>query len=244
MRGRLLDFTLPDPFQNVAMEEVLFRKQAVPVIRIWENQRSVIIGRAQLAHLETNLGMCQRISVPVVRRFSAGGAVYNGPGNVNWTFLKPRGEERLFDAKGVFSAFAGIVVKALLSCSVEAWYEPPNSIVNGSGKVSGMAAYVSSSGVLCHGTLLTDADLGEVEALTAPAPGIAERKYPRSRHVAVANCGIGKREFADALVDASGTDCAPDSPSDDEIELLATLVATRYSKERWNLGDPFGSDDL
>jgi len=102
--------TLGDPFSNLALEEVLFLGLRVSTLRIWSNQKSVIIGRAQLAEFETNLEYCRGAGIPIVRRFTAGGAVYNGPGNLNWSFFVPREENGmgsdLGDANRVFAAFA------------------------------------------------------------------------------------------------------------------------------------------
>lgn len=247
MRGRFLDCTLPDAFSNLALEEALFRTLKVPVLRVWDNQRSVVIGRAQLASIETDLDFCRENSVPVVRRFTAGGAVYNGPGNVNWSFLEPyaqdSGRGRVFDVRGVFAAFARVVVRALAECSADCRFEPPNRIVNDKGKVSGMAAYVSSAGAICHGTLLTDADLSEVEALTKPSQARVDGRYARSTDVRVANCGVDRGRFVDALLKAVDGDFVPDSPSEEEVAEASRLLADRYSREEWNLGDPFRLDD-
>lgn len=249
MKGRLLDCTLGDPFSNVALEEALFRLLKVPVLRVWENQRSVVIGRAQLAWTETDLGYCKERSIPVVRRFTAGGAVYNGPGNVNWSFLVPKkrrlGETgRIFDAKSVFSAFAGILARALEECSVNCRYDPPNRVVTDEGKISGMAAYISSEGVICHGTLLVDADLAEVEKLTTPKMVSLESRYPRSKSAKVANSGADKSKLVSALVDASDEEYAPDSLTSAEQSLTSRLVGQKYSREEWNEGDPFSLDYL
>lgn len=248
MKGRLLDCTLGDPFSNVALEEALFRLLKAPVLRLWQNQKSVVIGRGQLAWAETDLAYCKEGSVPVVRRFTAGGAVYNGPGNMNWSFLIPRdGSDsagKIFDAKQVFAAFAGTVMKALAECSVDCAYDPPNRIRNESGKICGMAAYISKDGVICHGTLLVDADLGEVERLTTPRSDKVEGRYPRSRPAKVANCGVEPKRLGMALARASGFDPSPETLSGEEEALAARLVGERYSKDRWNLGDPFSLDDL
>jgi lipoate-protein ligase A len=248
MRGRLLECTLQDPYSNVALEEALFRRLEGPVLRVWENQRCVVIGRAQLAAMETDLSACRERAVPVVRRFTAGGAVYHGPGNVNWSFLQPRseqgGEGRVFDAKGVFSSFAARVVGALADCSVECRFEPPNSIVNERGKISGMAAYVSTAGTICHGTLLVDADLEEVGALTKPSPVLAERRYPRSSYVKVANSGVDKKSFVKALSTRGQSEYVPGALTQEETSEASRLVSERYSREEWNLGDPFALDDL
>ncbi len=76
---------------------------------------------------------------------------------------------------------ADLVVEAAASCGVRAWLEEPNRILSADGKVSGMAAYLSRDGLLCHGTLLLDADLEEAAALTQPSGVELERRYTRSR---------------------------------------------------------------
>lgn len=248
MQGRLLDCTLGDPFSNVALEEALFRLLKVPVLRVWQNQKSVVIGRGQLAWAETDPSYCEERSIPVVRRFTAGGAVYNGPGNVNWSFLAPRnqsdGAGKIFDAKRVFAAFADIVVKALEECSVDCAYDPPNRIMNEDGKICGMAAYISSEGVICHGTLLVDADLEEVERLTTPNSAELERRYPRSRFAKVANCKADPGKLRMALARASGFGHSPGPLSWEEKALAAKLLREKYSRNEWNLGDPFSLDDF
>jgi len=248
VRGRLLDLTLQDPYSNVALEEALFRRLNEPVLRVWDNQRSVVIGRAQLAALETDLQLCRKRAVPIVRRFTAGGAVYHGPGNLNWSFLEPRSKSqeggRVFDAKNVFLSFAATVVNALTDCSVDCIFEPPNKIVTAEGKISGMAAYLSNEGVICHGTLLISADLAEVEALTRPSTAPAERRYPRSKGAEVANCGVDRARFVEALAARrNGTYSSGDLTQEEKSE-TARLVAEKYRREEWNLGDPFALDDL
>ncbi len=242
MPGRLLDCTLADPYANVALEEALFRLMRGPVLRVWENQKSVVIGRAQRAEYETDLPLCRERSIPVVRRFTAGGAVYNGPGNINWSLVRPRdagGGRRLFDAKGIFAEAGSLVVEALGDCGVEAAFEPPNSVLLTGGKVSGMAAYVSSDGFICHGTLLCDADLGELRSLTTPSAARTERRYTRSRDVKVANCHARKEEFVAGLASALGGAYRSGVLTGEETELAARFVSERYGEEAWNLGDPF-----
>ncbi|MDV3277731.1 MAG: lipoate--protein ligase family protein [Nitrososphaerales archaeon] len=249
MKGRLLDVTLGDPYSNLAAEEAIFRLMRVPTVRVWTNQKSVVIGRAQLASMETDMAYCAERGFPVVRRFTAGGAVYNGPGNVNWSFFAPKGARGSrvaysADAKGVFRTFAGIVADALSACWVSASFQPPNRIVTEKGKVSGMAAYITSSGAVCHGTLLMNADVDEVERLTRPREAKVERKYPRSNFARVANSGVGRDGFVKALLDAADFDHEDDTLSREEEDSVARLLAEKYGTERWNLGDPFSLDYL
>lgn len=248
MVGRFLEVTLGDPFSNLALEEVLFKGLRAPTLRVWNNQKSVVIGRAQLAKFETDLTYCHVKSIPIVRRFTAGGAVYNGPGNLNWSFLVPREEEGmgldLDNANKVFAAFAAPVVRALLACGVDCSFKPPNSIFDSHGKISGMAAYISKRAVLCHGTLLVDADLEEVQNLTRPSPKELLRRYPRSAVAALSNCSANTCEFVSKLRETSVYELEEDRLTASELEAALDLTASKYADDEWNLGDPFSLDDL
>lgn len=248
MVGRFLDVTLGDPFSNLALEEVLFMELRVPTLRVWSNQKSVIIGRAQLAKSETDLAYCRRRGIPVVRRFTAGGAVYNGPGNLNWSFLFPREEDgsgsEFGDANRVFASFAALVVGALRACHIDCEFKAPNGIFDRHGKISGMAAYISRKGVLCHGTLLVDADLEEAGSLTRPSTEALMPRYPRSRVATLSNCGVETRDFASKLTELSGFGLEQDRLTMTESEAALELAASKYTDDAWNLGDPFSLDNL
>jgi lipoate---protein ligase len=238
VKGRLLETVLEDPYSNVALEEALFAEMKQPVLRIWENKKAVVIGRAQKAELETDLSYCSNHSIPVVRRMTGGGAVYHGPGNLNWSFFVPRQEGVGLDAKGVFTSFAGILVRALAGCGLDCSFVPPNSVADARGKVSGMAAFLSRAGVLCHGTLLLSADLEEAERLTRPRPVTVERKYTRSRFVPMSNCGVKGEVFVEQLAAATGYQLRRDGLTEDERQRTSMLLE-KYRSDGWNLGDPF-----
>jgi lipoate---protein ligase len=248
--GRVTD----GPAANLALEEALFLRNVRGfVVRIWENGESVIIGRAQLARFETDIEYCQANAVPIVRRFTAGGAVYNGPGNLNWSLFISRALDSgpqlryLSDPHAIFRSASKPLLAALATLGVDARLDPPNSILTEGGKVSGMAAYVSRTGILCHGTLLVAADLGRVKALTTPSPDILERRYTRSRDVRTANVGVDIdsfiHSFVGAVADESRLEFNEAAPDEQEMGLSRELLATRYSDASWNLGDPFGSSD-
>jgi len=245
LKGRLLDLVLEDPYCNLALEEGLFLESELPTLRVWENQKSVVIGRAQLAEYETDLEYCQRWSIPVVRRMSAGGAVFNGQGNLNWSFFVPRnGREpgAMSDAKSVFTSFAAMVNGALRKCGVKCQFVPPNTLVDDNGKICGMSAYISKEATLCHGTLLIDADLEEVQRLTRPSTAEIGKRYPRSRFAMVSNCGVRRSDFVSGLAGSwVGFEEGEWTPA--ERKTWSRLVG-KYRSDEWNLGDPFGRKDL
>lgn len=245
MKGRLLDLVLEDPYSNLALEEGLFIEAKTPTLRVWENQKSVVIGRAQLAKYETDLEYCRRRSIPVVRRMTAGGAVFNGPGNLNWSFFVPRNGGSpgpMGDAKSVFNSFAALVNQALRKCGVMSEFVPPNTLAEKGGKICGMAAYLSKETVLCHGTLLIDADLQEVQMLTSPSATKIARRYPRSRFADISNCGVKRSDFVSELA-GSWVGFEKDEWRAAEKKTWSRLV-DKYRSVEWNLGDPFGGKNL
>jgi len=247
LEGRFITEVLGEPHADFALEEALLRLVKTVTIRVWRNSRAVIIGRAQLAELETDLEYCNSRRIPIVRRLTAGGAVYNGPGNVNWSFFLPGsfGSDGIRFTRNppeVFGMISSVITKTLEKSGIRSWFEPPSGIVNLEGKICGMAAYISKDALLCHGTLLTHADLGEVSRLTTPVSRAAEKKYVRSKFANVANTGIRYETFAKSLQEVmkeGGILCAPGRLSREEIELGEKLLTERYSTDEWNLGDPF-----
>lgn len=236
------------PEENLAMEEALFLNNDGFTVRVWENRESVIIGRAQLAAFETDVDYCRRHGVPIVRRFTAGGAVYNGPGNVNWSLFVGRGVASgslRYESSphAIFRGSSAPLLSALDSCGVRARLDPPNSILTDEGKVSGMAAYVSRRGFLCHGTLLLGADLARVKALTTPSREPLQRRYTRSRDVKTANAHLDVdsfiRTFVRTLAEETKLVLSAGFPQERERELARELLSSRYGDEAWNLGDPF-----
>lgn len=237
-----------DPAANLAMEEAIFLANQGFVARVWENRESVIIGRAQVARFETDLALCAAEGIPVVRRFTAGGAVYNGPGNLNWSLFVSRsiqsGALRYESSPhAVFRRASAPVIAALTACGVDAMLAPPNSIMTPEGKISGMAAYVSRAGFVCHGTLLVAADLARLKALTTPSPERLERRYARSRDVRTANSHVVAdsfiRTFVRTLADETNLTMVRGEPDGRERTLADQLLSSKYRGQGWTFGDPF-----
>jgi len=248
LEGRFLSVRAADPYADFALEEAIFRELKRVTARVWRNSLSVIIGRAQLARLETDLAYCTTEGIPVVRRFTAGGAVYNGPGNINWSIFIPawfdsNGLAFERDPRGVFRLASVIVARALRNCGVESRFDPPNRIVNEEGKTCGMAAYISNSGLLCHGTLLASADLVEVARVTTPVREVAEKRYVRSNPAKMANTWVTyetfQREMKAVLEESGGCRFEASQPSTGELEMAKMLHDEKYGRAEWNLGDPF-----
>jgi lipoate-protein ligase A len=81
-----------DPAWNLALDEALARAgEPLPVLRIWQNAPSVILGRFQDVSQAVDLTACARDGVRVVRRATGGGAVYTEAGTLNVTLIRSTG---------------------------------------------------------------------------------------------------------------------------------------------------------
>ena len=78
------------PAVQLALEEALVRAvPPAPVLRIWQNEASVVLGRGQRLEREVNVAACAAAGIPVLRRASGGGTVFHDLGNLNITMAVP-----------------------------------------------------------------------------------------------------------------------------------------------------------
>ena len=161
MKWRLLKGPWTDPHRNLVLEEAILSLtdagKSPWTLRLWMNDRSVVVGVNQNLS-DVKIGYCLENGIPVLRRVTGGGTVYQDLRNLNWSVFAPRDMVGC-NVSSIYRTLSKPVVEAVRSLGAEAVYTPPNSIRVEGYKVSGMAAYVKRNVVLCHGTLLLDSDL-------------------------------------------------------------------------------------
>lgn len=153
--------TSHDPFYNLAVENWLFREMLTdtPILYLWQNAPSVIIGRAQNPWRECNIDALNNDNIAIVRRQSGGGTVYHDLGNVNYTIMS---KSQDYDKK----ANLELIVNALKSCGINAHASERNDILvthaNIDYKISGSAFRETKDKSFHHGTLLINADTSKL----------------------------------------------------------------------------------
>jgi len=172
-----MDLLMPDapgadPAARLALEEALVRAVLpVPVLRIWQNEACVVLGRGQRLEREVNVAAAAAARVPVLRRASGGGTVYHDLGNLNITIAVPGWVPGL--TSDLAALMAGVLRRSgLAPVTTErgVFARSLNRPVTGLVKLSGLAGHLTRAATLAHATLLVTTPAERVRAFLAPAP--------------------------------------------------------------------------
>ena len=163
--NRFLSGTTCNPWHNLAVEELLFDSpQQGVTLYLWQNRHTVVIGRNQNAWRECRTELLAKDGGRLARRTTGGGAVYHDLGNLNFTFVTPRGE---YDLARQLS----VILAAVRSLGVHARFTGRNDLVTDAGaKFSGNAFRFSREAGMHHGTLLVNVDMENLGKYLAPSP--------------------------------------------------------------------------
>ncbi len=238
-----LSLTSTDPFFNLAVDEYLLKNRSGEYLILGINDKSVIIGKHQSAHRETNTKFITECNIPVIRRISGGGTVFHDTGNLNFTFILNSNEGKQID----FRKYTLPVIGFLASIGVDAKFEGKNDLKAGGLKISGNAEHVYRNRVLHHGTLLFDSDLELMSGAIRKDTSKYETRAVSSNPSAVTNLARVLKntdshfdtihEFRLLMLDWFLNN-SPGSGvidlSDKEIEEIKSLAETKYRTWEWN----------
>lgn len=235
----VLDTGCTDPRHNLALEEHLLGRVGPGecILYLWQNQRTVVIGRNQLASQECRVQALKADGGHLVRRLSGGGAVYHDLGNLNFTFLTTRAD---YDVEKQTDT----ILRAVRALGVPAEKNGRNDLTAAGGKFSGHAYYKAGSQCYHHGTLMLSVDLSPLEKYLNVSPLKLEAKGVASVRARVVNLRdfqprLTLEGLKQALVTAFGQVYGLPVTSLGEEDLDQAALArgvARFSDPAWTYG--------
>lgn len=234
----ILDQTL-----NFALEEYALRHLDIneTYLLFYRMAPTVIVGRNQNTVEEVNMDYIRGHKVTVTRRLSGGGAVYNDPGNLSFSFIsKDDG-----DSFNNYRKFTEPVIRALRQLGVNAKLEGRNDLTVDGRKISGNAQFVTQGRIFSHGTLLFDVNLDNVSKALHPDAEKFESKGIKSVRSRVTNIrehlntDMNIHQFKETLLQYifDGADPVPEyHVTDDDWTKIIDIARRRYRNWDWVFG--------
>lgn len=170
-----------NPYVNLAVEEYLLDSfGGHPVMYLWQNANTIVIGRTQNAYRECRVREFEEDGGFLARRSTGGGAVYHDLGNLNFSFICSRDEYDL-------EKNLRVILGAVKSFGIDAGFSGRNDILAEGKKFSGNAFRHTGKASLHHGTILFDADMGKLSRYLQPGKAKIESKGIKSVRSRVIN---------------------------------------------------------
>lgn len=228
---------------NLALEERLMQNcpPGECIFSLWQSDRAVLVGRWQNTLSQIHAEYVRSEKIPVVRRITGGGAVYQDLGNVNYSFIR-RGQKTDAD----FKKMTRIIIEALGKFGVNAEFNSRNDITVNGCKISGNAVNIHGGVVLHHGTLLLCSDFEQMEKTLNVNKEKLASKGVKSVSARVGNLvdflprPLSMAQFREKILACvlEGEEIAgPLALSPADIQAAEALAESKYRRWEWNYGE-------
>ena len=170
--GLAIDDTLP---QSVALHA------SPPILHLYNFVPSVIVGKYQDIEAALKIERCQERGIEYNRRSTGGGTVIMGPKIVALGFGINIDHPGLKSATmaGVFQTLSQVLIQALQTFGVPAYFQPKNDLEVAGKKIAGLsAAAETGQSLLFHTSLLVDFDIPlMLDIMNTPLLKLSDKGY-------------------------------------------------------------------
>jgi lipoate---protein ligase len=244
---KLLDLTLSSPAENLACEETLLdtcdESGGEEILRFWAAREPfVVVGYANKIATEVNVAACAAKGIPIFRRCSGGGTVFQGPGCLNYALvlrITDDGPCRTITSANRFIMEKNRAAIETLLLKSEIGNRKSEILVSGhtdlalnGRKFSGNSQRRQKKFLLFHGTFLLNFNLTLVSEFLRMPSLQPDYRASRSHVDFLANLNLPADQVKAALRKAWSATEEFKAFSNPEVQ---KLVAQKYSTDAWNL---------
>jgi lipoate---protein ligase len=235
---KYLDLTFSDPARNLACDEALLElcenSAEEGVLRVWEPAYYfVVVGYSNKVSSEVNVAACNANEIPILRRFSGGGAVLQGPGCLNYSLVVRN--ERLGFPADLTDSYRYVLGRHRELCAnyggAAVQIQGVSDLALDGRKFSGNAQHRKRLCSLFHGTFLLAFDIALIETYLRMPSRQPDYRHGRSHETFLCNLSMEPRDVRMALRQAWG---AQETLHEVPFDRIEALVGERYSRQQWN----------
>jgi lipoate-protein ligase A len=234
-----VDKSFDEPNMNLAFDEALLDAcedgSGSECLRLWESPVPfVVLGVSQAIREEAALDACEQDGVPVLRRCSAGGAVLQGPGCLNYSVvlrydLRP-GTEAL---RGSYCAVLGALTQSFAKAGIALTIRGTSDLALGDLKVSGSAQKRRRRAFLHHGTFLYAVQDGAMARYLQEPKLRPEYRGGRPHDAFVTTLPLDPLALRKVVCRAFHATDAPSMPPAQVSNRALELLAAKYDQHSW-----------
>jgi len=237
-KWRLLDYSVPNPKMNLAIEEAILKSRneenSPDTLRLWQNSISILFSDR---HYDTKVDLeaCRKHGVEIARRLSLRKVLYNDSGSLNFSdIIKVEKFKSSQDMINTFTRLYEGVAEGIRGLGVKVKVDPYGEhLTVEDKKISEAAPYFFHEILLFSGTLFVNTDLTILRnVLKAEEMLTTTLNLELNRSVDVNEVkGLLKRTFEKEL----DIEFKIQGLTEYEQKTADTLYKWKYSTDEWNI---------
>ena len=219
---------------NIACEEYLLENFDEDILYLYQNSPSIIVGRNKTTHNEINFDIVKEQDIPIVRRLSGGGAVYQDIGNLNFCFIY----RNVSKQKNDIEICTKPIIDFLHCIGVNAKFENEGNMTIGGMNFSKNSKYIRGKDALLHGTLLYISKLGDIAKFLKVSKKSSKQQKKKITNISyhLPNF-ISINEFISYMIEYL-REIYQDSHlydlTNSDVKAINALIETKYKTWEWN----------
>jgi lipoate-protein ligase A len=236
---RFIDISYSMPSKNLALDEALLETAAAgkcgATLRLWESPVPfVVVGSSQRVMEVVDIENCQSDAMPVLRRCSAGGAVLQGPGCLNYALaLSYDAVPEVASLHPSYTYILGKIAEALGTLGVKAELVGVSDLAVDGMKCSGNSQRRKKNACLHHGTLLYDMDASDMVDYLLEPEDRPDYRGERDHETFIRPLNFQSEQLRAALVHVFCKGARREEPSPEEEDAMLQLAHDKYSQADW-----------
>jgi lipoate-protein ligase A len=238
-RMRLLWLKPKRTAEALATEEAILRLRlegkSPSTLCFWRGEKCLNLGFNPVRE-KVNFPLCEELGIPVCRRQSGGGVIYQESGNLNYSLIAKKGELSLSNGfRSIGEAIDSAVVSALRAIGLDARLMAKGGAEVNGKKISGSAQFMLWDSFIHHGVIAVDTNVEviyELLPLSKVKVTTVERELGRR---------VNFEELADKIINefarALGVEFCLGVVADEEVSLANELLRLKYLSCEWTRVD-------